>query len=327
MSIGVDIQTHVIEVEMQSIGTSWWTVIVNNDNFLGFLDVTTNIATKNTTTINPAVVSAAAPTPAQWYYVVSVGWDLWIDLVWEVGVGQIVLFESSLWRATNDPNAALQAHIGDTSNPHQVTKAQVWLGNADNTSDANKPISITTQIALSNKADLVGWLVPSSQLPGFVDDVVEFSNLASFPVIWEHWKIYVALDTLKTYRWSWSVYAQLSESQRWAITGTLSNQTDLQNALNLKVNNQASSSASTTISFLVDVIHWSYWSPILWNLTANLTGAVRWVCCTVFHNSLTVPTITWATKHSWLYRTSALNIIQFLYDWNIVFYTINPTDA
>ena len=35
----------------------------------------------------------------------------------------------------------LASHTGNTSNPHSVTKAQVGLGNVDNTSDANKPIS------------------------------------------------------------------------------------------------------------------------------------------------------------------------------------------
>lgn len=33
------------------------------------------------------------------------------------------------------------SHIGDGSNPHDTTKAQVGLGSADNTSDLNKPVS------------------------------------------------------------------------------------------------------------------------------------------------------------------------------------------
>jgi hypothetical protein len=45
----------------------------------------------------------------------------------------------------------LTAHTGNTSNPHSVTKAQVGLGNADNTSDAAKPISTATQTALDGK--------------------------------------------------------------------------------------------------------------------------------------------------------------------------------
>ena len=56
-------------------------------------------------------------------------------------------------------------HLINTNNPHQVTKAQVGLGNVDNTSDADKPISNATQQALNNKADLVDGKLPVSQLP------------------------------------------------------------------------------------------------------------------------------------------------------------------
>ncbi len=44
-------------------------------------------------------------------------------------------------------------HIARDDNPHGVTKAQVGLGNADDTSDADKPISIATQSALDLKAN------------------------------------------------------------------------------------------------------------------------------------------------------------------------------
>lgn len=40
---------------------------------------------------------------------------------------------------------AIQTHISNKSNPHLVTKAQVGLGNVDNTSDVNKPISTAQQ--------------------------------------------------------------------------------------------------------------------------------------------------------------------------------------
>ena len=37
----------------------------------------------------------------------------------------------------------LNTHINDKTNPHSVTKEQVGLGNVDNTSDINKPISLS----------------------------------------------------------------------------------------------------------------------------------------------------------------------------------------
>lgn len=54
-------------------------------------------------------------------------------------------------RATTKENTItsnLNAHINNKNNPHAVTKTQVGLGNCDNTSDVNKPISIATQAAL-----------------------------------------------------------------------------------------------------------------------------------------------------------------------------------
>ena len=49
----------------------------------------------------------------------------------------------------------LQEHIDDVNNPHNVTKDQLGLGNVDNTSDLNKPISNLTQIAINLKEDFV----------------------------------------------------------------------------------------------------------------------------------------------------------------------------
>ena len=47
------------------------------------------------------------------------------------------------------------AHLAATNNPHGVTAAQVGLGNVDNTSDADKPVSTATQTALDAKQDTI----------------------------------------------------------------------------------------------------------------------------------------------------------------------------
>lgn len=49
----------------------------------------------------------------------------------------------------------VSSHTGNKDNPHEVTKAQVGLGNVDNTSDLDKPVSIAQQAALNNKVDKV----------------------------------------------------------------------------------------------------------------------------------------------------------------------------
>lgn len=104
-----------------------------------------------------------------------------------------------------------------------LDKAAVGLGNVDNTSDANKPVSSAQQTALNGKintsekgaANGVATLgadgkVPTAQLPSYVDDVLEFANLAAFPGTGESGKIYIALDTNKQYRWSGSAYVHIN---------------------------------------------------------------------------------------------------------------------
>ena len=65
---------------------------------------------------------------------------------------------------------------------------------------------------LGSKADLVDGKVPSTQLPSYVDDVLEYANKASFPATGESGKIYVAADENKCYRWSGSIYVEISSS-------------------------------------------------------------------------------------------------------------------
>jgi len=64
---------------------------------------------------------------------------------------------------------------------------------------------------VATKADLVGGLVPSSQLPSYVDDVLEYANVAAFPATGETGKIYIALSpSSKQYRWTGSAYIQIT---------------------------------------------------------------------------------------------------------------------
>jgi hypothetical protein len=71
------------------------------------------------------------------------------------------------------------------------------------------------------------------------EEFIEVANFAALPVTGESGVIYVTLDTNKLYRWTGSTYVEISASVSpvWGgITGSLINQTDLQNALNLKQN-------------------------------------------------------------------------------------------
>ena len=72
--------------------------------------------------------------------------------------GAVVLDKSDvgLGNLTNDKQAKetdFNAHVGNTSNPHNVTKEQLGIENVDNTSDMNKPVSTAQAAALALKAD------------------------------------------------------------------------------------------------------------------------------------------------------------------------------
>ncbi len=57
--------------------------------------------------------------------------------------------------AANAAQSDINTHEALTNNPHSVTKSQVGLANADNTSDANKPVSTAAQTALNLKLDSI----------------------------------------------------------------------------------------------------------------------------------------------------------------------------
>lgn len=91
--------------------------------------------------------------------------------------------------------------------------------------------------------------IDAAYLPAYVDEVLEYANLAAFPVTGASDKIYIALDTNKVYRWSGSIYIEVAaNSGVWgAITGTITNQTDLQIALSNKQNSLGYTPAKVSI--------------------------------------------------------------------------------
>ena len=74
--------------------------------------------------------------------------------------------------------------------------------------DSKADAASVTQ-SLSTKADLINGLIPASQLPSYVDDVLSFPDLVSFPSLGEDGKIYIAEDINKTYRWGGSSYVEI----------------------------------------------------------------------------------------------------------------------
>lgn len=111
------------------------------------------------------------------------------------------------WVTTNGTN--LLNHLSNTSNPHNVTKAQVGLSNVPNLSFSGSNTGDETASSIVTKIG-DGTKINQSYLPSYIDDVLEFANLAAFPVTGESGKIYVAIDSSKQYRWTGSVYLQIT---------------------------------------------------------------------------------------------------------------------
>ena len=116
------------------------------------------------------------------------------------GFGHVTALGSKTLTAA-DVGAATASHTHSIS---QVTGLQTALDNK---------LDDTQKGAANGLAELdATGKVPSSQLPSYVDDVLEYAAEANFPATGETGKLYVALDTNDVYRWSGSAYVKVSDA-------------------------------------------------------------------------------------------------------------------
>lgn len=87
-----------------------------------------------------------------------------------------------------------------------------------------------------NYPKLDNGLIPSSYLPSYVDDVLEYDDFLSFPKPGESGKIYVSTDTNLTYRWSGTDYVEISKSIGLGETSSTAYPGDKGKELNNKIN-------------------------------------------------------------------------------------------
>ena len=128
----------------------------------------------------------------------------------------------------------LAEHIADKNNPHNVTAEGIGAASVTHTHDdryyteseidtkLNGKLNTTLRGSANGLAELdATGKVPSTQLPSFVDDVIEgylsggkfyMESAHTTQITGESGKIYIDLSTEKTYRWSGSAFVVISDT-------------------------------------------------------------------------------------------------------------------
>ena len=156
------------------------------------------------------------------------------NLVWKLFGFDQAEFESQVYAGLDSDSdiialAASQGKVLDTKITTHTEDAGVhvtaeqkaaWDAKPDTKEDIGLDnVTNDTQVKRSERGVANGvatldekGLIPSSQLPSYVDDVVEVDSFDNLPTAGEGGKIYVTTDNNKTYRWGGTGYVEISES-------------------------------------------------------------------------------------------------------------------
>lgn len=112
------------------------------------------------------------------------------------------------------------SNVGAAAASHTHTKSQITdFPSSMPASDvyawakaASKPSYNFSELGGTLSASKISGTISSSNLPSYVDDVLEYDSLSKFPTTGEAGKIYTAKDTNKIYRWSGTAYVVISET-------------------------------------------------------------------------------------------------------------------
>ncbi len=134
--------------------------------------------------------------------------------------------------------------------------SDIGLGNIDNTSDANKPVSTAQQTALNLKLNLSGGAMTGPVTSSSTWSGTSFNGV-----------VLTTAGSSANFLDEQGNYSPVSISSAWgSITGTLSSQTDLQSALDLKLNLSGGAITGPVTSV-------STWTGTSFNSVALTTGA------------------------------------------------------
>lgn len=135
--------------------------------------------------------------------------DLVKPETWTDEQGGIWKYDCMLVSCKDRPGKVYQLSPGA-----DYTKESSWILIGD-TSELNKKVQefIDSKGAPNGLASLnESGIIPSAQLPSYVDDVIEVDTFSNLPGTGESGKIYIVQDTNLTYRWSGTAYVEISKS-------------------------------------------------------------------------------------------------------------------
>lgn len=135
--------------------------------------------------------------------------DLVKPETWTDEQGGIWKYDCMLVSCKDRPGKVYQLSPGT-----DYTKESSWILIGD-TSELNNKVQefIDSKGAPNGLASLnESGIIPSAQLPSYVDDVIEVDTFSNLPGTGESGKIYIVQDTNLTYRWSGTAYVEISKS-------------------------------------------------------------------------------------------------------------------
>lgn len=135
--------------------------------------------------------------------------DLVKPETWTDEQGGIWKYDCMLVSCKDRPGEVYQLQPGA-----DYTKQSSWILIGD-TSELNSKVQqfINSKGAPNGLASLnESGIIPSAQLPSYVDDVIEVDTFNNLPDTGESGKIYIVQDTNLTYRWSGTAYVEISKS-------------------------------------------------------------------------------------------------------------------
>lgn len=153
-------------------------------------------------------------------FITAVGTD-WKNLWAKIGLGTLNTTATNLIAAVNEVKVTADAAVAGTAPAASTTVAGIAeLATSAEVLALTATNLIVTPSGLGASVNVANGLlkldgtakVASTYLPSYVDDVLEYANVAALPGSGSTGILYVAIDTGKVYRWTGSVYVEISGS-------------------------------------------------------------------------------------------------------------------